>query len=256
VAWSESGPKPRDGQRIAQELYAALHAAGIEGPYVLVAHSFGGLFVRAFADLSPEEVAGMVLVDSSHPDQLERSPLERRAQLRLESMIKVAPYLARLGVLRLYALSVKWIRELPPEQAAEMRAFVASAEFWVGVGAEVAAWEDSTSPQVRRARSLGDMPLAVLTAPGTVPFDPVHEELQAELALLSSNSTHHVVDGADHGSIVMSPQNARVVADYVWRVAEAVRTGRALGAVGSETAVAAAVGTDARLREDHPKKER
>jgi pimeloyl-ACP methyl ester carboxylesterase len=255
VAWSESGPKPRDGQRIAEELHAALHA-GIEGSYVLVAHSFGGLFVRAFADLYPEEVAGMVLVDSSHPDQLERSPLERRAQLRLESMIKVAPYLARLGVLRLYALSVKWIRELPPEQAAEMRAFVASAEFWVGVGAEVAAWEDSTSPQVRRARSLGDMPLAVLTAPGTVPFDPVHEELQAELALLSSNSTHHVVDGADHGSIVMSPQNARVVADYVWRVAEAVRTGRALGAVGSETAVAAAVGTDARLREDHPKKER
>jgi hypothetical protein len=55
---------------------------------------------------------------------------------------------------------------------------------------------------------------------------------------------------------VMSPQNARVVADYVWRVAEAVRSGRPLGAVGSETAVAAAVGTDARLREDHPKKER
>src|SRR5215218_3528621 len=179
VAWSKSGPKARDGQRIAEELYAALHTAGIEGSYVLVAHSFGGLFVRAFADLYPEEVAGMVLVDSSHPDQLERSPLERRAQLRLESMIKVAPYLARLGVLRLYALSVKWIRELPPEQAAEMRAFVASAEFWVGVGAEVAAWEDSTSPQVRWARSLGDMPLAVLTAPGTVPFDPVHEELQA-----------------------------------------------------------------------------
>ena len=99
------------------------------------------------------------------------------------------------------------------------------------------------------------MPLAVLTAPETVPFDPVHDELQAELALLSSKSTHHVVDGADHGSIVMNSQNARVVADYVWQVAEAVRTGRPLGAVGSETAVAAAVGTDARLREDHPKKE-
>src|SRR5215203_1148753 len=256
VAWSESGPKPRDGQRIAEELYAALHAAGIEGPYVLVAHSFGGLFVRAFADLYPEEVAGMVLVDSSYPDQLERSPIERRALLRLEWMIKVAPYLARSGVLRLYALRAQWLRELPPEQAAEMRAFVASAEFWVGAGAEAAAWEESTSPQVRRARSLGDMPLAVLTAPETMPFDPIHEELQAELALLSSNSTHHVVDGADHGSIVMSPQNARVVVDYVWRVAEAVRTGLPLGAVGSDTAVAAAVGTDARLRDGHPKKER
>jgi pimeloyl-ACP methyl ester carboxylesterase len=109
---------------------------------VLVAHSLGGLFVRAFADLYPEEVAGMVLVDSSHPDQLERSPLERRALLRLEWMIKVAPYLAPLGVLRLYALRAKWIRELPPEQAAQMRAFVASAEFWVGL-----------VPKPRRGRS-------------------------------------------------------------------------------------------------------
>ena len=232
VAWSEPGPKPRDGQRIAEELHAALHAAGIEGSYVLVAHSFGGLFVRAFADLYPEEVAGMILVDSSHPDQLERSPRQRQGQRWLELMIKVAPYLARLGILRLYALRAKWIRELPPEQAAQMRTFVASAQFWVGVGAEIAAWEESTNPQVRRARSLGDMPLAVLTASGTAAFDPVHGQLQTELAELSSNSTHHVVDGADHGSIVMSPKYARVVADYVWRVVEAVRTGRPLGAVG------------------------
>lgn len=65
VAWSEPGPKPRDGHKIAEELHAALHAAGIEGAYVLVGHSFGGLFVRAFADLYPEEVTGMVLVDSA-----------------------------------------------------------------------------------------------------------------------------------------------------------------------------------------------
>jgi alpha-beta hydrolase superfamily lysophospholipase len=57
VAWSEPGPKPRDGHRIAEELHAALHAAGIEGPYVLVGHSFGGLFVRAFADSLPSWVS-------------------------------------------------------------------------------------------------------------------------------------------------------------------------------------------------------
>jgi pimeloyl-ACP methyl ester carboxylesterase len=228
VAWSEPGPKPRDGHRIAEELHAALHAAGIEGSYVLVGHSFGGLFVRAFAELYPEEVTGMILVDSSHPDQLQRSPLQRRAQPRLESMIKVAPLLARLGVIRLYALRAKWIRELPPQQAAEMRAFVASPDFWVGVGAETAAWDESTSPQVRRARKLGDMPLAVLTASGTMAFDPVHRELQVELAELSSNGTHRVVDGADHGSIVMSPKYARVVADHVCRVLEAARTGQPL----------------------------
>jgi len=232
VAWSEPGPKPRDGHRIAEDPHAALHTAGHEGSYVLVGHSFGGLFVRAFADLYPEEVTGMVLVDSSHPDQLDRSPLQRQAQPRLEVTIKVAPFFARLGVIRLYALRAKWIRELPPQQAAEMRAFMALPDFWVGVGAEAAAWEESTSPQVRRARSLGDMPLAVLTASGTMAFDPVHGELQAELAALSSNGTHRVVEGADHGSIVMSPEYARVVADYVCRVLEAARTGQSLAPQG------------------------
>lgn len=47
-----------------------LHAAQLSPPYVLIGHSIGGFNVRLFAGLYPNEVAGMVLVDSSHPDQL------------------------------------------------------------------------------------------------------------------------------------------------------------------------------------------
>jgi len=49
-----------------------LRAAPVSGPYLLVGHSLGGLIVRLYAGLHPEEVVGLVLLDSSHPDQLDR----------------------------------------------------------------------------------------------------------------------------------------------------------------------------------------
>jgi pimeloyl-ACP methyl ester carboxylesterase len=72
IMWSEPGPRPRDGAMIAQELAAILDAAGEKGPYVMVGHAFGGAYVRIFAGQNPEDVCGMVLVDSSHPDMLTR----------------------------------------------------------------------------------------------------------------------------------------------------------------------------------------
>src|SRR5205823_4124433 len=69
IGWSDYGAEPRDPWRIATELHNLLQAANVPGPYVLTGHSFGGLYVRMFAALYPEEVMGMVLVDSSHPDQ-------------------------------------------------------------------------------------------------------------------------------------------------------------------------------------------
>jgi pimeloyl-ACP methyl ester carboxylesterase len=62
---SDSGPKPRDAKQIATELHTALQKAGIKPPYVLVGHSLGGPYVRVFANMYPNEVAGLVLVDPS-----------------------------------------------------------------------------------------------------------------------------------------------------------------------------------------------
>jgi pimeloyl-ACP methyl ester carboxylesterase len=62
---SESGPKPRSAKQIATELHTALQKAGVKPPYVLVGHSFGGIYVRVFAEMYPKEVAGMVLLDPS-----------------------------------------------------------------------------------------------------------------------------------------------------------------------------------------------
>lgn len=68
---SEATETPRDGTHIVDELRDLLHAKGLNPPYVLVGHSLGGLYMQLFARRYPEEVSALILVDSTHPRQLE-----------------------------------------------------------------------------------------------------------------------------------------------------------------------------------------
>ena len=65
--WSEPADTPQDGLQIATDLHTLLQRGGVPGPYVLAGHSFGGLYVLTFAARYPDEVAGMVLIDSTNP---------------------------------------------------------------------------------------------------------------------------------------------------------------------------------------------
>jgi pimeloyl-ACP methyl ester carboxylesterase len=55
---------PRTAQDVTSDLHALLGAAEVPGPYILVAHSLGGLFVRLYAQTYPDQVRGLVLVDA------------------------------------------------------------------------------------------------------------------------------------------------------------------------------------------------
>ncbi len=76
IGYSDSSPRPSTSKDFAQELHTLLHNAGVPPPYVVVGHSMGGFDVRLFASLYRSEVVGMVLVDSSHPEQQKRLPPE------------------------------------------------------------------------------------------------------------------------------------------------------------------------------------
>lgn len=69
---SEPGNKPRTSEEIATQLHTLLHEANLPGPYILVGHSLGGIHTRIFNSKYPEEVAGIIFVDSSHDEQEER----------------------------------------------------------------------------------------------------------------------------------------------------------------------------------------
>jgi len=76
-AWSQAGPLPRTSEQLAEELDEMLFRAGESPPFLLVGHSFGGYVVQHFAKLNPGKTAGLVLIESSHPWQASRLPLQR-----------------------------------------------------------------------------------------------------------------------------------------------------------------------------------
>jgi pimeloyl-ACP methyl ester carboxylesterase len=208
VGWSDRGPEPRDGRQIASELHTALKGADVRGPYVLVGHSFGGVYVRIFADMYPDEVAGLVLVDPTHPDQLKRSPRAAQSMRTTRQLMRVLDGLSHLGLLRLANPAAMFMPGLPPRQAAELRAY-AAAGCAAAAGAEMAVVEKRTFPQARGARSLGGRPLIVLSAGQTIAQDALFLELHAELARLSTSGTQRVVDGASHAGMVFDATHAQ-----------------------------------------------
>jgi pimeloyl-ACP methyl ester carboxylesterase len=227
--WSELGPQPRDAKQVASELHALLANAGVEGPFILVGHSFGGLYTRAYAGRYREQVSGMVLIDASHPDQWARTPDGAAVQRNNELSASVAPVLARVGVLRVTNF-ITVDPDLPPKEQAEMRAFMNGTRVWDSDRA-VFQTIDQTMAEVRASQPLGSMPLVVLTATdhGFPPdTEQLHQQLQTELAALSSNSCHQVVQGATHVSLVDNRQQSQITVDAIRQVVIAARTGEAL----------------------------
>ncbi len=223
--WSESGPLPRDARQIANDLHTLLIRAAIAGPYVLVGHSLGGLYVRAYTGAYPDDVVGLVLIDSSHPDQLTRSPARRTTLEASLRELQFGPLLARLGIVRLAGLGETDTLDLPARERDELNAFGATPEQAAAVLAELSSF-GAVTDQPHAFTNLGKRPLFVLSAgKGT---DPDWPELQAELVELSSNSVHRTFDQADHTGLLFSRDGAKATSQAISAVLESARTGQQL----------------------------
>jgi len=211
LGWSESTPKgtPRDGKEVATELHTLLQKANIAPPYVMVGHSFGGLYTLFFAHQYPHDVAGVVLLDSSHPDQWTSTAAGQQLYQSNARLFSITSSLARLGVLRLRMKSQP-ASGLPDLQNQELAAFLSATKDWDAQAAEFAATTELDN-EVRAAGSLGDLPLFVLTATdhgGPAELEELWQKLQNELAELSTDSIHKVLQGALHASLWADPKYA------------------------------------------------
>jgi pimeloyl-ACP methyl ester carboxylesterase len=224
--WSEPADTPQDGTQIANDLHTLLHRGNVPGPYVLAGHSFGGLYVLSFAARYPDEVAGMVLLDSTAPKAAPRPGATSPAQGTDDVVGRVSALIstsARFGLVRLYALTD--FGNLPPRTRDEARAKSAtSGPVRSTIDEYVQA--NSSIEEAAALRTLGDKPLFVLTAGTGSEAD--WAEKQNALAALSTNSAHRTIADATHDSLISEKEHADTAAQAINDVVASVRSGRPL----------------------------
>lgn len=198
--WSDSGPGSRTPQQIADELHLLLQRAGIPPPYVLVGHSLGGLYVQIYARRFPDEVAGMVLVDSSHPDQ------SRRLAGMAPDLYYLVLCMAPFGIQHAF-IRGDGPAEFPPALWNARKAMAVRSQNVRGFGYELHAFLTTPADGNLLQPFAHAIPLIVLThgkpAPGMSSekshwFEQEWLQMQTELAAFSSLGIQRVVPDSSH----------------------------------------------------------
>ena len=218
--WSEDAASPQDGVQSAEDLHALLAEASEHGPYVLVGHSTGGTYAMTYAARHPAQVAGLVLLDSSSPEQFTRMPAFPRQYAMMRRAYALMPTLSRLGLGQIPATS-----HLPAADAAKVTAITSAPQAYRNQRDEVSVIPEVFA-QAQALTTLGNRPLAVLTASDNVGTDG-WVGAQGQLAGLSPNSVHRTVDSTHTGLL----EDVRPAAESVRAITEvvsSVRTGTPL----------------------------
>jgi pimeloyl-ACP methyl ester carboxylesterase len=205
---------------IAADLHTLLDRAGESGPYVLVGHSAGGTYVMTFAARYPDEVAGMVLLDSMSPYEFTDLPGFASEQSMMRRGLGVLPSLARLGATQMLPTSV-W-SDLPEPAASQVQAFASSPRGMRNMRDEQSMYP-TVFEQAKALTSLDGKPLVVVTATESIDQHKEWTDLQDRLAALSTNSQHRVAD-ATHQGLIEDAVSYQASVDAILDVVQSVRT--------------------------------
>lgn len=230
--WSEPSPYPRTSGNMVRELHALLVNAQIAAPYVLVGHSLGGAIVRLYANDYPDEVVGMVLVDSVHEEQLARIPALHKAVGQLLGLFRTLAPLGSFGALALAPAESLPDPGLPAEALAQYRAIMVTTGYFETAIAEVEAYEENlTALRVGSMVPLGSMPLVVLSRGRWDPIPGLSEAenqqawqtwqaMQSELVALSTNAKQITAERSGHNIHLQQPE---LVIDAIRQVMESAQ---------------------------------
>lgn len=208
ILWSDRGENPKSGEEIAKELHLLLEKANAPKPYILVGHSFGGTLVRFFVNKYPEDVAGVVLVDSQCPDD------EKYLSPELFKMVNQGlpggflKFANTFGLVRLMFKNM-----FPKGKQYEYQSSIMPALLYKSADA-VLEEQDQMSfikKAASRINSFGAIPLYVLTATDEKRYDSFIKDdklkleminawskMQKDFLLLSTDSKQILVPNSGH----------------------------------------------------------
>ena len=237
--WSDPSPEPVTASSMAEELHRLLVNANVLGPYVMVGHSLGGLVVRVFVHNYPDEVAGMVLVDSIHEEQNIRlsaavpkfGAMQKQGEKQGIEQYRLFGFLSSTGIMAI-------MPQLIPNPGFQEEAFEQYKAIWATTGyfdrivAETEALEEILAEtRSMHIASFGQLPIIVLSAgvSESVPnfsksenlkFEETQQELQSDLLALSTNSKQMVAEQSGH--YIQSDQPDLVI-DAIGEMVGAIR---------------------------------
>jgi pimeloyl-ACP methyl ester carboxylesterase len=221
LGWSDPSPRPRRADVMAEELHTLLVNANITGPYLLVGHSLGGPVTRQFAANYPCEIAGLVMVDSAHEQQMKRFP---EAMVKMaDSMKGMMTVMKLIGKFGLFALKPSLVSigdngKLSGELVKQMQGVMASSDSHFE--AMLAESESVYAGQTQPVATLGDMPLTVISHgqldANAVPqslgqevrdeYESAWQKLQVEITSLSTRGRRIVAERSGHNVIFDQPE--------------------------------------------------
>lgn len=212
IMWSDPTDGPQNAKTIAEDLHATLSRAGEQGPFVLAGHSLGGPYIMTYTKYFGMDVAGLVFVDASHPDQVQRfKAVTSYSPSDMITLIKAGVAFAWTGAVRMVPLATQGVPHQPPRAVQAMAAYAPTS-----LGALLKEIEsmDQTLAEAGSFRQLGDRPVRVLTSMVPLPQDAlvalkltpeqgrqykeIWKTMHDEEASWSTHSRHQLVADAGH----------------------------------------------------------
>lgn len=207
MGFSDPSPQVRDGDAIAGDLEKLIAASGEKGPFILMAHSMGGLYVHEFAARNPDLVAGVVLIDAVTPQAIDAPGADRFVRYFL-SIAQLNAAGASVGLTKPAYFFMGDKIGLPEAARAEKRRGAVSGRQARTALNEVEHWREAAEQAMQAGSYDPDVPVAVVTAGST----PGHwENLRRGPERASRAGSYTNNQTANHNSILGFAHNDAII---------------------------------------------